>query len=281
MKWGIIRIHFQVTLDADERFKQNSPKMELPVIYFCGHNFFQKVEGNNLQISSGQKKCREILQYPFFSFSSTTFPQHGHSTILYFEMLTSLLGVRSSLFCCSSWPPFRTPLLPSRCSPRCNASTLESGSQGLRTPIYIWHLTWGWMLMVAVKHTTPLLVLRLNGLDPLENGSDPLVLVSSQSLLLSLSSTWLQHLLLLSHTCCHLQHHSQLKKKVGSLDKHHFCFFCICPILFYSHLWLDALHHGCDAADIRLQLLGDHLINWLQSFLIEIRERWKCECDFH
>ena len=137
MKWGIIRIHFQVTLDADERFKQNSPKKELPVIYFCEHNFFQKVEGNNLQISSGQKKCREILQYPFFSFSSTTFPQHVHSTILYFEMLTSLLGVRSSLFCWSSWPPFRTPLLPSRCSPRCNASTLESGSQGLRTPIYI------------------------------------------------------------------------------------------------------------------------------------------------
>ena len=81
MKWGIIRIHFQVTLGADERFKQNSPKKELPVNYFCEHNFFQKVEGNNLQISSGQKKCWEILQYPFFSFSSTTFPQHGHSTI--------------------------------------------------------------------------------------------------------------------------------------------------------------------------------------------------------
>ena len=61
--------------------------------------------------------------------------------------------------------------------------------------------------MVAVKHT-PLLVLRLNGLDPLENGSDPLVLVSSQSLLLSLSSTLLLHLL--SNTCCHLQHRSRL-----------------------------------------------------------------------
>ena len=142
-------------------------------------------------------------------------------------MLTSLLGVRSSLFCCSSWPPFRTPLLPSRCSPRCNASTLESVSQGFRTSIYIWHLTWGWMLMVAVKHT-PLLVLRLNGLDPLENGSDPLVLVSSQSLLLSLSSTWL-HLQLLSNTCCHLQHRSRL-----DLLSNITFVFLFCPVFFVT-----------------------------------------------
>ena len=57
---------------------------------------------------------------------SRPFAQTIVSAISY-KMLTSLLGVRSSLFCCSSWPALvRTPLLPSRCSPpRCKASTLE------------------------------------------------------------------------------------------------------------------------------------------------------------
>ena len=86
----------------------------------------EKKEGIIRKLEAARRTGGEILGYPFSSFSTSISSKSQKNPFPCYQMLTSLLGVRSSLFCCSSWPELlRSPLLPSRCSPRCKASTLE------------------------------------------------------------------------------------------------------------------------------------------------------------
>ena len=85
---------------------------------------FGQERGDYPQIRGGKKNW---WRNPWISFLLILHHFHKQLYLPSYKTLTSLLGVRSSLFCCSSWPALvRTPLLPSRCSPpRCKASTLE------------------------------------------------------------------------------------------------------------------------------------------------------------
>ena len=84
---------------------------------------FGQERGDYPQIRGGKKNWISVLP-PY----SPPFPQNHKNLFPCYQMLTSLLGVRSSLFSSCPLPLLRSPLLPSRCSPpppRCNASTLR------------------------------------------------------------------------------------------------------------------------------------------------------------
>ena len=84
---------------------------------------FGQERGDYPQIRGGKKNWISVLP-PY----SPPFPQNHKNLFPCNQMLTSLLGVRSSLFSSCPLPLLRSPLLPSRCSPpppRCNASTLR------------------------------------------------------------------------------------------------------------------------------------------------------------